>query len=47
MLNNLIKSILFKLRRERDFECCGWNDYMDYKIGGYVDLPEACCKRVS
>lgn len=33
-------------QRERDFECCGWNSYLDYKNGGYSVLPESCCNRV-
>lgn len=33
-------------RRERDFECCGWDGYMDYAKGNLTDLPESCCQRV-
>lgn len=32
-------------QRERDFACCGWNSYEDYKIGNYTNLPESCCSR--
>ena len=34
-------------QRERDFECCGWDSWFDYKNGGYNILPESCCNRVS
>jgi hypothetical protein len=33
-------------QRERDFECCGWNSWLDYQKGGYTILPESCCNRV-
>ncbi len=34
-------------QRERDFSCCGWHSYEDYKVGNYTDLPESCCQRVN
>lgn len=43
-----IKAPIIKIwvhQRERDFSCCGWNSYEDYKIGNYTDLPESCCQR--
>jgi len=39
----ILKTWVFQ--RQRDFECCGWDSYLDYKLGGYQELPESCCKR--
>ncbi|CAF4711979.1 unnamed protein product, partial [Rotaria sp. Silwood2] len=31
--------------RQRDFNCCGWNSYLDYAASYKTDLPESWCHK--
>ena len=40
----LVRSLVS--RRQRDFQCCGWNSYLDYSASYPTDLPDTCCHKV-
>ncbi|CAF0895368.1 unnamed protein product [Rotaria sp. Silwood1] len=35
----------FVNQRQRDFQCCGWNSYLDYATTYKTDLPDTCCRK--
>ncbi|CAF1505022.1 unnamed protein product [Rotaria magnacalcarata] len=35
----------FVNQRQRDFQCCGWNSYLDYAPAYQTDLPDTCCRK--